>query len=43
MKNIIGIGYEGVSIDELVLSLKELNVTTLVALGLTASRPKPGF
>ena len=30
MKNIIGIGYEGVSIDELVLSLKELNVTTLV-------------
>lgn len=43
MNNIIGIGYEGISIDELVLSLKERNVTTLVDVRLNAISRKPGF
>ena len=43
MKNIIGIGYEGINIDELVLSLKERNVTALVDVRLNAISRKPGF
>lgn len=43
MNNIIGIGYEGISIDELVLTLKERNVTTLVDVRLNAISRKPGF
>lgn len=43
MNNIIGIGYEGVSIDELVLTLKERKVTTLVDVRLNAISRKPGF
>lgn len=43
MNNIIGIGYEGINIDELVLSLKERNVTALVDVRLNAISRKPGF
>lgn len=43
MRNIIGVGYEGVSIDEFVLSLKENNITTLIDVRLNAISRKPGF
>jgi hypothetical protein len=43
MSNVIGVGYEGVSIDDFVLSLKERNITALVDVRLNAISRKPGF
>lgn len=43
MSTIIGVGYEGASIDEFILTLKDHNVTTLVDVRLNAISRKPGF
>jgi hypothetical protein len=43
MSNIIGIGYEGLTIDEFIQALQERNVTTLVDVRLNALSRKPGF
>ena len=43
MSNIIGIGYEGVSIDDFTQALKNLNVTTLVDVRLNPISRKSGF
>lgn len=43
MSNIIGVGYEGVSIDDFTQALKNLNVTTLADVRLNPISRKPGF
>lgn len=43
MSNIIGVGYEGVSIDDFTQALQNLNVTTLVDVRLNPISRKPGF